>query len=288
MAELDDAEIDKFWDYDQPADSERRFRGLLPSVAAGSSAHVALLTQVARAQGLQRNFEGAHATLDEAQSLLGEGMHRARARYLLERGRALNSGGQAEQARPRFREAWEIAAAAGEDFYAVDAAHMLGICETPEQQMAWNRTAMALAERTADARARGWLGPLYNNMGWTLHDQGDYTGALELFEKGEDFRAAQGQAKELLIARWCVARCLRSLGRVEEALARQQQLWAAHQAAGTQDGYVLEELGECLLALGRGDEARPYFGQAYGALAQDPWLRANEAARLERLRTLGA
>jgi hypothetical protein len=50
---------------------------------------------------------------------------------------------------------------------------------------------------------------------------------------------------------------------------------------------VDEELGECLLALGRADEARRYFALAYEKLSADSWLVQNESARLERLRALG-
>jgi hypothetical protein len=50
---------------------------------------------------------------------------------------------------------------------------------------------------------------------------------------------------------------------------------------------VHEEIGECLLARGRLDDARPHFAQAYTLLSQDPWLLAQESARLERLRNLG-
>lgn len=133
----------------------------------------------------------------------------------------------------------------------------------------------------------GWLGSLYNNLGWTFHDQGNFARALDLFEKAVHFRAAQNQPKQLLIARWCVARCLRSLGRMEEALARQRALHAEHSAAGSRDGFVLEELGECLLALGRAEEARLFFAQAHAGLAQDQWLVEGEPARLARLKALG-
>ena len=53
------------------------------------------------------------------------------------------------------------------------------------------------------------------------------------------------------IARWCVARCLRSLDRTEEALAEQQALAAELEAIGETDAYVAEEIAECLSALGR-------------------------------------
>jgi tetratricopeptide (TPR) repeat protein len=280
--------IDALWDFGDPAGSEARFREALRETAPGSATEAEVLTQAARAQGLQRRFTEAHATLDEAEKRLTAEMGRARARYLLERGRVFRSAGDAERAKPLFEAALEAAQAAGEENYAVDAAHMLGIVETGAASVARNQRAMEMAEQARDPRARGWLGPLYNNLGWTYHDAGEFGQALELFEKAQAFREAQAQRAETLIAHWCVARCLRSLGRVEEALGRQQALLAEHEAAGSGDGYVFEELGECLLALGRGEEARPHFARAYAMLAEDPWLRENEAGRLERLRGLGA
>jgi tetratricopeptide (TPR) repeat protein len=89
------------------------------------------------------------------------------------------------------------------------------------------------------------------------------------------------------IALWAEARTLRSLGRVEEALALQQELLREFDTLGEPDGYVYEELAECLAALGH-DEARSYFARAYETLSRDPWLAESEPARLERLRDLGA
>jgi hypothetical protein len=53
------------------------------------------------------------------------------------------------------------------------------------------------------------------------------------------------------------------------------------------DGYCNEELGECLLALGRGEEAKPHFAIAYRVLANDPWFPPTGSARLERMKQLG-
>lgn len=63
-------------------------------------------------------------------------------------------------------------------------------------------------------------------------------------------RIEQGDAHLARVARWCVARVLRSLGRIEEALAQQWALLDEGMAAGEADGYVHEEIGECLLAQG--------------------------------------
>ena len=282
-------DFDALWNYDDPAATEAAFRPFLTSAEQGSGYHVELLTQIARTQGLQRRFDDAHATLDEAEKLLASGQagERARVRYLLERGRVFNSSKQKERAVPLFAEAWEAAQAAGEDFYAVDAAHMLGIAAPPEQQTEWNLKAIALAEQSSQARAKNWLGSLYNNLGWTLHDQGHHAEALALFEKGLVFRRERGQAAETRIAQWTVGRALRSLGRVEEALAIQRDLLAEHELNGGKGGYVFEELAECLTLLGQPDEAQAFFAQAYAELSQDPWLVEAEPERLARLKELG-
>ena len=165
---------------------------------------------------------------------------------------------------------------------------MLAIVEPQaDDRLAWTLRALELAESSADERAQKWPGSLHNNIGWTWHEQGDYTRALGHFRRALEWRERRGEAENIRIARWCIARCLRSLDCVAEALAMQEALLAEHEANGERDGYVYEELGECLLTLGREAEARPWFARAYDELAQDPWLQAEEAERLERLRRLG-
>ena len=48
-----------------------------------------------------------------------------------------------------------------------------------------------------------------------------------------------------------------------------------------------EEIAECLLALDRADDARPFFRRAYAELGGVARLRAEEPERLERVRSLG-
>lgn len=283
------ADFDTLWDYDHPAQTEAAFRALLPQAhASGNRAYtLELLTQLARTQGLQRDFAAAHETLDQAQALLTAELSRATVRYLLERGRVLNSSGHPEEARPLFELAWEQGLACHEDFHTIDAAHMVAIVAPPEEQLEWNRKGLALVERTTDARAQTWGGSLYNNIGWAYHAQAQYHHALEAFQRALAWRHIQGDPREIRIAEWCIARALRSLGQVEEALRMQQALQEAWRSLGGSAGYVEEELGECLLTLERPAEARPYFAQAYVKLSHDPWLVATEPARLERLKGLG-
>lgn len=116
--------FDDWWDYNHPAATEARFREALPQAEqAGDRGYlIALLTQLARTEALQGRFTEAHATLDRAQALLNAGAKRsasvpagrggedlplAHVRYLLERGRAFNSSGYPDDARPLFLEVWE-------------------------------------------------------------------------------------------------------------------------------------------------------------------------------------
>lgn len=278
-------DFSSLWDYDDPEESERRFRELLPAArASGDASYLAeLLTQIARAEALQRRFDDAHRTLDEAEALLPAAADRARIRYVLERGRVYNSSNRRDEAREYFLIAFQLAEKQAEDFYAVDAAHMMAIVEPPEGSLEWNLRAIDLADKSADPRARGWLGSLYNNLGWTYHALGRYEDALATFQHGLEWQQQAGKLREARIAAWTVARTLRSLGRYEEALQRQREL----DSAGESDGYVQEELGECLLELGREEEARDYFRRAYALLSQDPWLKDSEPDRLERLARLG-
>ncbi len=282
-------DFDQWWDYDRPGETEQAFRRLLPQArAAGDQAYLAeLLTQIARTEGLQRQFAAAHHTLDEVERLLPGQSARPRIRYLMERGRVFNSAQEGTDARDLFLHAWELAVEADEEPLAIDAAHMLAIVEPPAQQLEWNLRALALAERSSNVRAQRWRGSLYNNIGWTYHGLGRDEDALTFFRKALDARVAEGLAKEIHIAEWCVARALRSLGRVAEALEIQRDLLRHAEAAGTADGYVHEELGECLWELGQNDEARPHFAQANAVLSQDAWLVATDAPRLQRLAALG-
>jgi tetratricopeptide (TPR) repeat protein len=281
-------DIDALWNFEDPAATEAAFRALLPEAEReGGASRLELLTQLARTQSLQRKFPEAHALLDQVQSQLAPDMTRPRIRCLLERGRTFNSAGQQERARPEFLEAWRLALEAGEDWLAVDAAHMLAIAESGDASLSWNEKAMVHAERSSDPRARKWLGSLHNNIGWTYHDLGRYDEALEQFQSALACREAQGQIGAIRIARWCVARCLRSLGRTTEALEMQRALLAEFEAAGSVDGYVFEELGECLLELRRRDEARPFFARAHAELSKLADRDGIAAERLQRLWALG-
>lgn len=280
-------DFDLLWDYAHPDQTETKFRQIFMQFPEDDPAFLELLTQIARAQGLQRKFKEANRTLDQVEERLGPGVSRPRVRYLLERGRVFNSSGEPERARPFFEQAFELAKHISEDFFAVDALHMLAIIAPPDQSLDLNLQAIQMAEASQEERAQNWLGSLYNNTGWSYHGMGNYPAALAVFERAEAWQRSKGRENETRIAAWCVARTLRSLKRFEEALSGQMALKAEFERAGESDGYVFEEIGECLLVLDRTAEARPYFSKAYEILSQDGWLSEQEPDRLARLKKLG-
>jgi len=237
------ARIDELWDWQDPTVSHDRF-----VTAADSSTDIdreILLTQVARALGLQKRYDEANALLDTLSTADPE----LAVRVLLERGRVLNSRGAPGDARRLFEDALAAATEAGFEHLAVDALHMLAIVAPAAEQEALNRRALDLAAGADDPRARDWRASLLNNLGWTLFERGDHEAALALFEDALAARIEQGKPAEIQVARWCIARTLRALGRLGEAFAIQQALAAEHTDAGTSDPYVQEELTELEAAI---------------------------------------
>jgi Flp pilus assembly protein TadD len=104
-----------------------------------------------------------------------------------------------------------------------------------------------------------------------------------LFQQDVAYREEKKAPGEARISRWAVARTLRSLGRLDEALALQKELAALPES----DGYVFEEIGECLMAQGKAEEARPWFAKAHALLAPKAEAEGIAPERIARLKTLG-
>jgi tetratricopeptide (TPR) repeat protein len=276
-------DFNDLWDYNNPEETEKIFRRILAETAAsGDSAYrLQLKTQIGRTVGLQRRFEEAHAILDEVQSAMA-GNDIVEVRYLLERGRVFNSEKQPKASMPLFFRSYKIGEEIGADFYTVDALHMLGIAaDTAEKRRDWNLKAIAYAEDSDDEKANGWLASLYNNTAWGQFDEEKYEEALDLFLKAQVLREERGDPLTIGIARWCVAKTLRVMGRVEEALVILREL----EADDKRDGFTEEEIAECLLALGKEEEARFYFKEAYELLLEIYWV-AEDTERMDRIKSL--
>jgi tetratricopeptide (TPR) repeat protein len=230
----------ELWDFDDPAGSERRFRAAAET--AEGAERLVLLTQVARALGLQERYDEGHAVLDDLAVTDPEVTTRA----ALERGRLLFSGGAPDEARPHFEAAAVTAQEAGLEALRVDALHMVALVAPAEDQQRLTEEALTVARGSSDQAARDWDASLLNNLGMVHADAGDWPAALAVFEEALAARERQsrsrGAAGRTRVARWMVGWALRNLGRTDEARAVQVALKAELQAAGENDPYVDEEL----------------------------------------------
>jgi tetratricopeptide (TPR) repeat protein len=285
-------DIATMWDLNNPAASEAKFRALLPKAVemGNKSYHLQLITQIARTYSLRSKFDEAHELLDKVEPQLTDELVAARLRYLLERGRTYNSNQEKDTAKPLFVEAYELALKNKEDGFAVDAAHMMGIAEVPDKQMEWNLKALDVAEKSNDDKVKNWLGPLYNNIGWTYHDLGQYEEALDMFEKGLKWRKKKKDDDGIRIQTWNIGRTYRSLGKLDKALEIQKKLEKEFKKKSLIGNYFsglnYEELGELYLLNGEGEKAKEYFGLAYTILSKDEWTVTNEPERMGRLKEL--
>src|SRR5262245_5336306 len=226
----------ELWDFDDPAGSEQRFRGAA-DIAEGSD-RLVLLTQLARALGLQERYDEGNAVLDQ----LAVDDPEVATRAELERGRLLRSSGDPDAAGPHFEAAASSAHAAGLEALHVDALHMVALVAPDEDQQRLTEEALAVARGSSDKAARDWDASLLNNLGMVHADAGDWPEALATFEEALAARERIGVAGRSRVASGMVGWALRNLGRTDEALAVQTSLKAELEAAGEEDPYVDEEI----------------------------------------------
>jgi tetratricopeptide (TPR) repeat protein len=282
--------IDADLPWERAEEGEVALTAMLESLSDQPERAAEVMTQIARARSLKGKTREAELALDRADQLLASRGNAPRAtkptlRILLERGRLDVLKKTPSSARRFFLEAFEIASTSGELFFAIDAARMMSLIETPKLRSTWTRRALDLAEGSGDARARAWLGTLYTAMAWHFFGLLQLPNAFELFEKAAAFFDAEGARRKAIVARCARARTLRAMHRVDEALEAQQKLLVDLKTHGEENGLVYEEIAECLQALRRVDEAQPYFARAYNLLTSSD-ANEIEASRMARLKTM--
>lgn len=275
------------WNYSEPAASETAFLTLQENYSEDSEEWWLVQTQIARTYSLRREFPTADSLLDEIHSQLEEHGKELTVRYCLERGRSYNSQSEREKACPLFLQAFETAEAHALENLAIDAAHMLGIASSPDEQLRWNLKTIAMIERSEDKRVKNWLPSLYNNTGWTYFDKEQYDEAMRLFQLSLAWHSERNTGQGHRIALWCVARCHRAMGDYEKALQMQEDILERSAKEGADpSGYTHEELAELYAHFKKTDESCEHASIAHAALSKDAWFVANETARLERLQAL--
>ena len=286
-------DIDGFWASDDLTVNESKIRQIIPNKtdATWTAEEIGSLTQLARVQNLQEKSEEAKATLDRARTLLAScpqdaARTRTEIRLLLEEGRHLWLARNPAKAQNYFNQAWTLANEANLNFFAIDAAIMLSLCQPRKFQNEWLQKALTLAETTTDEQAKLWLTQVYVLNGWHFFDFRRFEEALDSFNKALARPRGNGETSDLYMIRWCIGRTLRGLNRVAEALEVQTQIKTDLSIIGRVNGYVFLELAECLQLLQRAEEAKGFFELAYKDLSMNPWFSDNNPTELRRMQFL--
>ena len=199
--------LDELWDFEDPAGSEQRFAVVEASESHTDSDRAELVTQRARALGLQRRFDDGHALLD---SLGDRSDAVVRTRVALEGGRLLNSAGRQSEAVPQFEAAARTAATAGLLFLEIDALHMLAIADEARSGD-WAAQGIDRALAASDDRTRRWLVSLYNNVGWRHFDGGRLNEALDNFQQAQEWAERVGNEQQRVWAREAIDECVAAM-----------------------------------------------------------------------------
>jgi tetratricopeptide (TPR) repeat protein len=195
--------LDELWDFGDAAGSQQRFAAQAASPAHTDNERAELVTQQARALGLQERFAEGRALLES----LGPAADPAvRTRISLETGRLLNSAGKADAAVPEFEDAAATAGPSGLTFLEIDALHMLAIADQT-RSLEWAAKAIDRAQAAPDDRTRRWLVSLYNNLGCSYSDAGDLDQAMTAFLRAQEWAERVGTAQQQVWAREAVDGC---------------------------------------------------------------------------------
>ena len=226
------------------------------------------LAQVARCYLKMDRKEEGRRWLTMAAEIATDRMPRAWSRYLGVRGRFEWLDDDLETATVTFREMYDYCLQYDLHERAVDAAHMVAITAPPEEQIQWGRKGIEAAEAGG---IEGWLGPLWNNLGWTYDDLGRYQESLEALLQAREYHWKLGGEMNKLIADWSVGHAYRMAGQPEEAarwmrpvLAWSERLYSAEQSPDAAEwiGHSCRELGELALHGKNLPEALKYLRRA--------------------------
>jgi len=234
---LDQAVLDRMWDFSDPSATADRFRAASVDESAPMGVRAVMATQLARALGLLGSGEEANRILDVVETELEESDAELRARVAIERGRLIAAGPAPAAAVPGLTLGVREAARAGSAFLVLDALHLLALHDAGHEEE-WAAEGFDVLDGQRDPRVLRWGIALHHNLGWTKHDQGRVEAALAEFERAVEIADQHGSAEQRQVTRWSVARCLRTLGRTEEALAMQRTLVELR----PDDAYVLAEI----------------------------------------------
>ena len=245
----------------------------LAEKAGDASALVEALSMTARGHLIQKKKEEGRGFLTRAGELASEEDPAGWSRYLGVRGRYEWRDDEKPKATKTFEAMYAYCLEHELWNRAVDAAHMVAIVGTHDQQLEWAQKGIAAAEK---GEMDGWLGPLWNNLGNTYDELGRHQDALDAWKKARHYHWKVGGEKSKLVADWAVGLGYRKVGAFDKALQWQRPVlaWAERRLAEKDDPERREWVALAKMELGliavhekRTEEAAGLLKAAHAVLA---------------------
>ena len=231
--------------------------------AAGDNSElIEAYAMIARTYLTVDNKEPGRAWLDKAALYARKGEPLGWSRYLGVRGRFEWKDNQLEKASSTFKEMYQYCSDNKLYERAIDAAHMVAIVGGPEEQVEWRLKGIKEAEAGNVTR---WLGPLWNNLGWTYESTGKYKESVEAYIKAREYHYKYSDEKSKLMADWALGHAYRLNGQVDSAAQWiTPDLLAKFETLGDDEfqGWVFKELGEIAILRSEPDSALAFLVRA--------------------------
>ncbi len=231
------------------------FEEIAGEAAGDNSAFVEAASMRARSYLITEKKDEGREWLARAAAKAAESDPLGWSRYLGVRGRFEWKDGDNETATSTFREMFDYCGEKELWERAVDAAHMIAITGDQRQKFDWSLKGIEMAERGG---MDGWLGPLWNNLGWNYCDDERYGEAYDALIKAREYHYKGEGELPKLIADYSVAHVMMKQNRLHEAEAQMLKVleWATRlDADGASDavewmGFARWDLGEMAMELG--------------------------------------
>jgi tetratricopeptide (TPR) repeat protein len=212
-----------------------------------TSALTEAYSMIARTYLITGQRESGRPWIEKAEKLAKPDEPFGWSRYLGVRGRFEWQDEQLEKATATFTEMYDYTSGHKLHERAIDAAHMVAITGTHEQQIEWGKKGIAEAEA---GNVTGWLGPLWNNLGATYEEMEKYQESLDAYLKAREYHHKYGDEANKFIADWAVGHAHRLVGNADEAekwLTKTLE-WCERAEATEFIGWCHKDLGEIELA----------------------------------------
>lgn len=247
---------------------------IVAEAAGETSTLTEALSQVARGHLTRDLKEEGRVWIERAAALATPSDPPGYARYLGVRGRFEWKDDDKEAATETFISMYDYCIEHELYDRAIDATHMVAITGGDDAKVEWSLKGIEAAKNDGHER---WLGPLWNNLGWTYDEQGEYDKALEALLNAREAHWHRGDEFAKLVADWSVGHAYRKVGEYEQAmawmnstLAWAQRRYAMDPSASNAEwvGFAHRELGDLATDEGRPADAVRHYREAVPFLEQ--------------------